>query len=535
MIAYGRYAVIDMKPLGVGGMGTVYKGIDSETQEIVAIKVANHPDAANDLEWFQREQETHKILHHPNIVTLRDVGVSPEGSPYIVMEFLEGEPLSKKIRKVSDKEAKRIPTKLSPEKIISIAIQVTEALCYAHSKNVIHRDIKPENIFILPDGTVKITDFGIAHVADLPRFTRAGQSFGTLKYMSPEQREGKAVDGRSDLFSFGVVLYELVTGECVLKAPKNEYDEFVMFKILSSKIDPSIRSIVHIILKLLSAEPNNRYPNGKELYEDLMLTAARFQKVNGLNPVKNELSCRNRPPNSVEKDPPVDNKQHANNNQALEKTDRRSRKTSRFMNSPYPTITGWRAIVALIAMAVFIVVSGAISIYIFNSANNTMFEFESSLAESIGSREEIIHATLMGQWAYVQEIIEGMLANHKVKYIYATDYLGIIKSSTDRHLIEKATSEALSEATLIKQIGDTKVWNYGGVDKSMYFDFETPIRHSTGKEIGSLHLGFQATWLQKNLQQYRTLLLVITACLGVIICLGISYVWRKYRLLLKKC
>src|SRR5947208_13059531 len=197
----GKYDVVEV--LGKGGMGIVYKATDSRIGRLVAIKMmtggfAENPDL---LKRFYREAKSTGMLQHPNIVIVYELG-DHEGNPYLVMEFLEGEPLDKAIASKRD---------ISMVEKLSYIIQCCTGLAYAHSRGIVHRDIKPANLMVLKDGNCKIVDFGIARIGD-NSMTRTGQVVGTITYMSPEQINAQVVDGRTDIFSAGVMLYELLTG-----------------------------------------------------------------------------------------------------------------------------------------------------------------------------------------------------------------------------------------------------------------------------------------------------------------------------------
>lgn len=257
---YGRYEII--KELGKGGMGVVYQAHDPQIDRSVALKVLRVDRVVNEefvLRFF-KEAKFIGRLSHPNIVTVYDVG-RDHGTIYIAMEYLQGQPLNEVIRS----------GRLSVEKIIGIALQVANALGYAHEKGIVHRDIKPSNIILTDEGNVKLTDFGIARAEDsnAAQQTQTGVILGTPFYMSPEQVMGKRVDGRSDLFSLGVIIYELIVGRKPFKG-----DHFTaIFRAITDdipvaplKIDTSIpRSLSDLTMKALSKNPDERFQTGNEM------------------------------------------------------------------------------------------------------------------------------------------------------------------------------------------------------------------------------------------------------------------------------
>ncbi|HEX5083174.1 MAG TPA: serine/threonine-protein kinase, partial [Blastocatellia bacterium] len=274
----GDYRLI--KELGRGGMGTVYLAHDTRLGRRAALKLlpphlVNNPER---LSRFQREARSVSALNHPNIITIFDFGRENERH-YIVSEFVEGHTLRNLVGS----------TDVSLNQILDLAIQVASALEAAHAAGVIHRDIKPENIMLRPDGYAKVLDFGLAKLTEpesgddeaetnvsaaSPDFeTRTGMVLGTVNYMSPEQARGQKVDGRSDLFSLGVVLYELITGR---RPFGGETWHHTIVAITDSEPPPISRdaqgapaALQEIIDRALSKNREQRYQNARALLADL--------------------------------------------------------------------------------------------------------------------------------------------------------------------------------------------------------------------------------------------------------------------------
>jgi predicted Ser/Thr protein kinase len=261
----GRYQIVG--ELGRGSMGVVYQGFDPIIGRTVAIKTmlteGLSPQEFQEYKArFQREAQAAGILAHPNIITVYDFG-EDSGILYLAMEFLEGKSVEKIVQ-----EQNVLPI----ETIVPIYDQVCSALDHAHHNKIVHRDIKPANIMILQNGLVKVTDFGIAKMMSMG-MTQAGQILGTPNYMSPEQVKGRQVDGRSDIFSLGVILYELVTGE---KPFGGQNITTVIYKIINEnpipprELDGTIHAgLNHVISKALAKNPDERYQTCRELAEDL--------------------------------------------------------------------------------------------------------------------------------------------------------------------------------------------------------------------------------------------------------------------------
>lgn len=260
----GRYEIIS--ELGQGAMGVVYRALDPLLERTVAIKTISLDLSKDEFEEFEqrfyREARSAGRLNHPNIVTIHDVG-NTENIAYMAMEFLEGVEL----RDIMD-----AGTQLDLDRIVEIVSQVADGLAFAHEHGVVHRDIKPSNIMILKNGVAKITDFGIALIPSSSR-TMAGMVLGSPKYMSPEQVVGQDVDRRSDIFSLGVLLYEMLTG----KPPfHGENISAIMYRILNempiapATLKPELpEAFDHIVAKALAKHPDDRYQSADEMAADL--------------------------------------------------------------------------------------------------------------------------------------------------------------------------------------------------------------------------------------------------------------------------
>ena len=250
-----------LEKLGEGGMGVVYEAEDTKLKRTVALKFLP-PELTRDLEAkerFIREAQAASALQHHNICTIHDIDETPEGQLFIVMDCYEGENLKNKIKE------KRIKKK----EVVDIAIQIGQGLEKAHEKGIIHRDIKPANIFITNDGVVKILDFGLAKLSGQAQLTKDSSTLGTVAYMSPEQLSGKEVDQRTDIWSLGVVLYEMLTGELPFKG---DYEQAIVYAILNEepKALENVQSeLQEIVKKSLMKNPSARYASIAELLNDL--------------------------------------------------------------------------------------------------------------------------------------------------------------------------------------------------------------------------------------------------------------------------
>jgi serine/threonine protein kinase/Tol biopolymer transport system component len=266
-----RYKVLER--LGGGGAGVVYKARDLKLERFVALKFLSSYRSGNqaDTRRFLREARAASVLDHPNICTVYEIDETEEGQLFIAMAFCEGETLKERIA--------RGP--LAVAEAVDLASQIAAGLAAAHEKGIVHRDVKPANVILLPGGRVKLVDFGIAQLPDESRITRAGMAVGTVDYMSPEQFRGEEVDRRTDVWSLGVVLYEMVTG----RLPFREEDPHAQIRaILTRQPEPLAAALAtlsasvpaaleRIVARALEKAPGDRYPTLEEMRADLLALA----------------------------------------------------------------------------------------------------------------------------------------------------------------------------------------------------------------------------------------------------------------------
>jgi eukaryotic-like serine/threonine-protein kinase len=257
-----------LEKLGKGGMGVVYKAEDTKLKRIVALKFLPKGLEAHELERarFLQEAQAASALNHPNVCTIYDI--KEEGNQhFIVMEYVDGVTLREKIAQC------RAKSLFALQDVITYAIQIGEALQEAHSKGIVHRDVKPENIMVNSKNQVKVMDFGLAKLKGSMKLTRTSSTVGTLAYMAPEQIQGGEVDARSDVFSFGIVLYEMLTGHLPFRG---EHEAAMVYSIVDEEPQPisSFRldvpsHITSIVLKTLQKDPTSRYQTIPEMIHDL--------------------------------------------------------------------------------------------------------------------------------------------------------------------------------------------------------------------------------------------------------------------------
>jgi eukaryotic-like serine/threonine-protein kinase len=278
-ILNGRYRL--EARIGTGGMSSVYRAIDETLERPVAIKLMNREIAtdSDQLERFRREARAVAQLSHPHIVGVIDYG-EDQGRPYIVLEYVEGETLKERIRRNGE---------LDVSEAVAYAIEIARALGCAHARHIVHRDVKPQNVLIDEEGSAKVTDFGIARSLDDDGLTADGRVLGTTDYVSPEQALGHDVSGQSDLYSLGIVLYEMLTGSVpfrgenqVAVAMKHVREELPDVQTLRPEVSASLAAVID---RATAKDLHERYRSDEELIADLedvlALEAARSGSATG--------------------------------------------------------------------------------------------------------------------------------------------------------------------------------------------------------------------------------------------------------------
>jgi serine/threonine-protein kinase len=259
----GKYEILEKR--GEGGFGVLYKAMDPMIERVVALKVLHTQYASNERlsAWFKREAKAMARLNHPNIVSIHNFEIEGDRH-FIVMEYVEGSNLDEDL-----KQSGPMPI----DDIVQAVLQMVDGFGYAHENGIVHRDIKPSNVMVDSSGKVKITDFGIAKILGDSKLTKTGTGAGSLHYMSPEQIEGKPIDTRTDIYSLGITLYQMITG----KVPFSDESEFVVMRAHLDQIPTSpsqLRSdtpseLDRIVLKMLEKRPEDRYDSMETLAREL--------------------------------------------------------------------------------------------------------------------------------------------------------------------------------------------------------------------------------------------------------------------------
>jgi serine/threonine-protein kinase len=478
----GRYEVLDH--IGQGAVADVFRAYDPSISRPLAIKVLReelrqHPQYAP---RFLREAKAAGALSHPNIVTIYDVG-ERDGHPYIVMELLDGEPLDT----VLQREAQ-----LPAETVLHIGLQLADGLAYAHAQGVIHRDIKPSNIILGRDGrTIKIVDFGIARVSEGGEIeltdtlrTQHGQVLGTPRYMSPEQALGREIDGRSDLFSTGVILYELLTGR---KAFPGASAATLALQITQQDPEPiaalapdAPKGLQFIIEKLLAKRPEKRFADGASLAVAL----------------RRELGAQT----------------------AIGMEKRASARQLPLQFRLTLMIAAITAAALSISVATVLDRQYAAMQRVAVSSGATIASFVANNV-ALKAAENAVLAPADRDWAPVEAFVTAASGDPNVQQLTVVDAAGVVRAATDQTLIGRPYSAAASE-TLVQEDSSTRVTETAGSFRIVH-----PITYA-GRAFGKVDVSVSRRELDAAARGSQALLLgLCVVVFGAVI--SVSFVMAR--------
>ncbi|WP_140629078.1 protein kinase domain-containing protein [Methylibium rhizosphaerae] len=432
----GRYVIQDR--LGRGGMATVFKAHDPGIGRDVAIKFL-HATLCEDGEYrarFLREARAAGGLSHPNIVTVHDVG-EIEGRPYMAMELLDGDALSDVME-----SGKPLPVR----DVVVMGIQLARALDYAHAHGIVHRDIKPGNIVRLKGTqTIKVTDFGIAHMESTSseQRTRVGDVLGTPQYMSPEQTQGDKLDGRSDLFSVGIVLYQMLTGQrpflgdsLVALAMKIAKEDPPPIEKLRPDVPSALRRVVE---RCLAKSPDRRFQTGKELSDALTRVLGDLDEA------------------ARQKDKP----------------------------RIVPLRVKWASMMALIVAGVMALAAGVIHQRQYAAMINQVTDNGAALARFIAAQNAV--AALGEDWVTVEVAVQEIMKTRDFESVTVIDRSGIVRAASNSTLLGQAYKPPAAEAISNKRVDGVAMSRYA-VGAETVLGFEAPITFQD-KQVGRVALG----------------------------------------------
>jgi len=462
-------------------MACVYEAFDPDINRTLAVKIL-HKQHSADPEYrfrFLREAKAAGGLSHPNIVTIYDVG-EVEERPYLAMERLEGSTLEDILF------TKHV---LPVQAVIRIGIQLAEALDYAHDHGIVHRDIKPSNVICLNDGDeIKITDFGIAHLEDSSgsERTRLGSVLGTPQYMSPEQVNGMAVDGRSDLFSVGVMLYQMLSGQrpfsgdtlpkVIINIVSEEHEPL---KNLVSDTPPALDKVVD---KLLQKEPDKRFQSGQELADALYRILQDLREREQREKEPRIISIR----------------------------------------------TKWTFLMAAIVSATMIIGLSFAYKKEVEAMTRLAIDYGRSMAKFIAM--ESAEPILIQDWITIEVFVRETQRNQELTDITIVDHQAIVRGSTDMDLVGKVYQKPQDETPLAETDG-TRVYQRIARDQSEAFYIDTPIVFQD-KEIGRVYLELPTSSLQEVANLTIVLMLVLMlATVAAVVIVGYGLSHRLTRLL----
>ena len=463
----GRFEIVEH--IGEGGMAQVYKAFDPEINRSVALKILKEEHCQNEeyTSRFIREGRAAGALTHPNIVTIYDVG-KIDDAPYIMMELLTGETIGDLLASGE---------RLAPEQMLECVVQLADALDYAHRKNVVHRDMKPDNIiYNRKDSMVKIADFGIARLSekDISDSTQAGMMLGTPRYMSPEQATGEKVDGRSDLFALGVIMYEMITGR---KAFDADTMTTLILQIVQKDPVPIRQTasdapigVEKLVSKLLQKRPEKRFQTGAEL------KVAALRELGALRDANAEKS------------------------------------------GYLPLQIKWTAIMALV---VAVAMAGS-SYFILKAQRTTL---TGQLVDSGVSLTKFIAVQaalpVLGEdWITLDALVQDASRRETFSYLVVSDHSDTVRSATDAELIGNAKpsfgdSDAVfeQEAILVSDVGDA------------IYNFSVPVLFNDTR-VGSVDVGLGTESIEEALATTSRMLLILALAMVLTVSIAV-YIFNK--------
>ena len=489
MKVVGRYQI--QARIGQGAMANVYRAYDPSINRVLAIKVLKR-EYCRSPEFttrFLREARAAGALSHPNIVTIYDVG-EIEGFPYIAMELLDGEPL--------DKAAQR-KGQFAPADVLAIGKQLADALRYAHGLGVVHRDIKPSNIMLAPDGrSIKILDFGIARLSDAEAvgeqmsMTQVGQVLGTPRYMSPEQALGRALDGRSDLFSVGALLYELITGK-----PAFTGASAATLALQITQLDPQPievecpKGLKFIVAKLLSKRPEQRFATGAALLEALQRESAALEAAAAADRRRLSLPMR----------------------AAL-------------------VISAVTALALTVGIGAVLDKQYAAMERVAITSGSSIVSFVASNAALTAAENAMLPAD-QRDWLPVQAFISTASTDRNVTQMVVADHDGVIRAASDPDMIGARYFEPQGRR-VVRDASGISVTSVRASDGTRSFRFARPILYAD-RQVGLVDISVRKTELDSAAMLSRSLLiglgLLIVSLVTVLAVIAARYVLKPVRAL----